>query len=59
MSQYCPYRQLLPVGLVQESGILSDNVFTNLRYRLSEHFSINTRAGETQRIDLKYHVKIE
>lgn len=40
-------------------GLFSNKYAANLRYRLSENFSINTRAGETQRINLKYHVEIE
>jgi translocation and assembly module TamB len=40
-------------------GLFSNKYAADLRYRLSEHFSINTRAGETQRINLKYHVEVE
>ncbi len=35
-------------------GLFADKYAANLRYRLSENFSISTRAGDTQRIDLKY-----
>ncbi len=47
----------LYVGLTM--GLFSNKYAANLRYRLSKHFSINTRAGETQRIDLKYHIEID
>lgn len=40
-------------------GLFASKYAANLRYRLTEHFSIGTRAGETQRLDLKYHLQSE
>jgi translocation and assembly module TamB len=40
-------------------GLFASRYAANLRYRLTEHFSLRTRAGETQRIDLKYHIATE
>lgn len=40
-------------------GLFSNKYAADVRYRLSKHFSINTRAGETQRIDLKYHLETD
>ncbi len=40
-------------------GLFASNYAANLRYRISDHFSISTRAGETQRIELKYHIDTE
>jgi len=40
-------------------GLFSNTYMTRLRYRLSDHFSIRTRAGETQRIELKYHLQTD
>ncbi|WP_031433668.1 translocation/assembly module TamB domain-containing protein [Methylomarinum vadi] len=40
-------------------GLFSNKYAADVRYRLSKHFSINTSAGETQRIDLKYHLETE
>ena len=41
------------------TGLFTSNYAVNLRYRLSEHFSIDTRAGETQKIELKYQVETD
>jgi len=38
-------------------SLFSNQHAANIRYQLSKHFSINTRAGETQRVDLKYHLQ--
>jgi len=38
-------------------SLFSNQHVANIRYQLSKHFSINTRAGETQRVDLKYHLQ--
>ncbi len=40
-------------------GLFSNTYAADIKYRLSKHFSINTRAGETQRIDLKYHLETD
>lgn len=40
-------------------GLFANKYAANLRYRLTEHFSISTRAGETQRIDVKYHLQAD
>jgi translocation and assembly module TamB len=37
-------------------GFFSNNYAVLLTKQLSKHFSLQTRAGETQRIDLKYHI---
>nr|WP_305906803.1 translocation/assembly module TamB domain-containing protein [Methylomarinum sp. Ch1-1]MDP4519509.1 translocation/assembly module TamB domain-containing protein [Methylomarinum sp. Ch1-1] len=40
-------------------GVFASKYAARLRYQLSEHFSVSTRAGETQRIELKYQLKTE
>ncbi len=40
-------------------GLFASRYAANLRYRLSEHFNLSTRAGETQRIELNYHFATE
>lgn len=40
-------------------GLFSDTYSADLKYRLNKNFSINTRAGDTQRIDLKYHLETD
>ncbi|MCD2452171.1 translocation/assembly module TamB domain-containing protein [Methylicorpusculum oleiharenae] len=40
-------------------GFFSNNYAVLLTKKLSKHFSLQTRAGETQRIDLKYHIDTE
>ncbi|MDO8846158.1 translocation/assembly module TamB domain-containing protein [Methylicorpusculum sp.] len=37
-------------------GFFSNNYAVLLKRQLTKHFSLQTRAGETQRIDLKYHI---
>jgi translocation and assembly module TamB len=40
-------------------GLFSNKYAASIKYRLTENFSIDTRAGESQRIDLKYHIKTD
>lgn len=40
-------------------GLFSTKYAASIKYRLNDNFSINTRAGESQRIDLKYHIKTD
>ncbi len=40
-------------------GLFSTTYAADIRYRLNKYFSIDTRAGETQRIDIKYHLESE
>lgn len=40
-------------------GLFSNKYAASIKYRLSDNFSINTRAGESQSIDLKYHIKTD
>lgn len=40
-------------------GLFASEYAADLKYRLSEHFSISTRAGESQRIDLKYQLETD
>ncbi|MCK5831544.1 MAG: translocation/assembly module TamB domain-containing protein [Methylococcales bacterium] len=40
-------------------GLFSNKYSANLKYNLSDSFSIDTRAGESQRIDIKYHIETD
>nr|MCH9698784.1 translocation/assembly module TamB domain-containing protein [Gammaproteobacteria bacterium] len=40
-------------------GLFASKYAVNIRYRLSQYFSIDSRAGETQRIELKYHFEAD
>jgi len=47
----------LYVGITM--GLFSNKYSANLKYNLTDHFSIDTRGGETQRIDIKYHLETD
>ena len=40
-------------------GLFSSNYAVNVKYRINEQFSVDSRAGETQRIEIKYHLATE
>lgn len=40
-------------------GLFSSNYEVNIKYRINNDFSVDSRAGETQRIELKYHLATE
>ena len=40
-------------------GLFSNTYTAIINYKLSEHFSIHTRASETQRVELKYHIRTD
>nr|MCH9697855.1 translocation/assembly module TamB domain-containing protein [Gammaproteobacteria bacterium] len=40
-------------------GLFASKYAVNIRYRLSEHFNLSTRAGDTQRIELQYHIQAD
>lgn len=39
-------------------GMFTNQYAAEFKYRLSDHFTISSRAGDTQRIDLKYHFEM-
>lgn len=40
-------------------GLFATNYAVDLRYQLNKHFSLATRAGNTQRIELRYHINTD